>query len=118
MYTPSIARDTKTLKAWCVARSDKPLHELQVEMCEWAVKSLKRSADWPDVSGSRRRVWIAAIEAEIVSLTKSKRAVPSDWFRGEAYTPFSAEQADHFRKRNLDRDKKSGEKRTSGFGKK
>ena len=88
MYTPSIARDTKTLEAWCVARSDKPLYELQVEMCGWAIKTLKRSADWPEVPDSRRRAWIAAIEAEIVSLTKSKRAVPSDWFRGEAYTRF------------------------------
>lgn len=105
MGRPDIARDKKKLKSWCEARRDKPLYELQMEACEWAVKRLTKSEDLPRVSNSTRRAWIAAIKAEIQSLTKSKLAVPSEWFRGEEYFSFSAAKAQDIRKRHQRKEK-------------
>ncbi len=95
---PEIARDRKELKSWCGERAKKPLYELQIEMCRWAIAELNAADFGHWVSGLRRRAWLAAIEAQIGSLQKSKKSVPFSGFGPEELVPYSRERAAGLRK--------------------
>ena len=64
--------DPDDLAEWYRARKGKPLYELQMEMCEWAVKKVE---DAPGVAEKPRKTFIAAVRNEIESLRKAKRPV-------------------------------------------
>lgn len=60
-------------KMWCQSQSSKPLYELQIEMCEWAIPVLEDLGNL-DISDAGRREAVAAIRAEIESLRHYKKA--------------------------------------------
>jgi len=70
--------DPDELAEWYRARKGKPLYELQMEMCEWAVKKVEAGRG---VSEKPKREFVAAVRNEIESLKKTKRPVvgPSPW---------------------------------------
>ena len=81
-YMPDVARHGNTaLKAWCEARSQKRLYELQIEVCEWAIVEARRK-DGPlsELSDERRRAVVAGIKGQVAELRDSKRAVKVDRF--------------------------------------
>jgi len=87
---PGIARDAKTLKSWCEARSDKSLYELQIEACKWAAIELGEPLNELErPSPLRRRAWVAAIEAQIESLEESQSAIPFRAFGPEEFARYS-----------------------------
>lgn len=110
LRTPGIARDKKTLKAWCEERRNKRLYELQIEMCHWAITELQKR-DIPRVSDLRSKAWEAAIEAEIESLRDSEMPVVFRGF-GEQYTLYSPDKAERSREMYLkekEEERKKGE---------
>jgi hypothetical protein len=74
---PEIARgDNAKLIAWCRKRSDKKLYELQIEMCEWAIRAVADlDVSEEEVSEKDREKSIAEIKAQIETLRKRKKAV-------------------------------------------
>ncbi len=70
--------DTSDLAKWYRARKGKPLYELQIEVCEWAIKKVQ---DAHRVAEKPREAFIAAVRKEIESLRKNKKPVvnPSPW---------------------------------------
>jgi hypothetical protein len=70
--------DTDGLAKWCHARKGKPLYELQIEVCEWAIKKVQ---DAHGVAEKPKEEFIAAVKKEIESLKKNKKPVvdPSRW---------------------------------------
>jgi hypothetical protein len=60
------------LAAWYRARKGKPFYELQVEVCEWAVKTVE---DARGAAEEPKRQYIAAVKKQIESLKRSKKPV-------------------------------------------
>jgi hypothetical protein len=63
---------------WYQARRDKPLYELQIEMCEWAIKKAKNAKG---IADKPKKEFIAAVKNQIESLKKNKKPIvdPSRW---------------------------------------
>jgi hypothetical protein len=100
---PEIADDKKKLKAWCEERSKKKLYELQIEMCQWAIKELNKH-NISRVTYQSESDWITAIESEIESLRKSKQAVPFRGFGVEEYMRYNSDKPEEIlEKQNLDK---------------
>jgi hypothetical protein len=64
--------------AWCAARKNKPLYEVQIELCECAIKDLEAGFPRPgmareDIPEEPKRKFIAAVRKEIESLKKNKK---------------------------------------------
>ena len=76
-YKSPVCR-TDELAAWYRARKGKPLYELQIEMCQWAIKTVE---DAHGVAKRPKEKFIAAVKKEIESLKKNKKPVvdPSPW---------------------------------------
>jgi hypothetical protein len=68
---PAVAKDKAKLREWCLARKDRKLFELQIELCGWAITEIKRS----NMSDAEKSRITAAIEKEIEALQESKTAV-------------------------------------------
>ena len=80
--------DVTTYRAWCQGRKAKPLYEIQVELCEWAVKGVE--TDFSDgrepinVSPEKaKKEFLTAVKREIESLRKTKKPVVD-------HTPFAS----------------------------
>jgi hypothetical protein len=58
--------------SWCRARKGKPLYELQIELCEWAIGQIER---YSNVAEKPKKEFIDAVRKEIESLEKSKKPV-------------------------------------------
>ena len=78
LHYVSYLYDADGLAKWYHARKGKPLYELQIEMCEWAVKKVE---DAHGVAEKPKKEFIAAVRKEIESLKKSRKPVvdPSPW---------------------------------------
>lgn len=76
------------LKKWCNDRKGKPLFELQMEMCDWAIAELK-SDRIVKITDENRIASITNIQAQKRTIAESKTAVSSNWFRGDAINPLS-----------------------------
>jgi hypothetical protein len=74
-----------TMRDWCEERKKKPLCELQIEMCEWAIAKV---AKLKDVSDKEREPFIKAVRAEIVELRTSKKVARFPGFHGEKYVRY------------------------------
>jgi hypothetical protein len=72
LHRPPQIGNVHDLAAWCLTRKGKPLYELQIEICEWAVK---RVEGYDDVAEKPKKEFVAALQKEIESLNKSKRPV-------------------------------------------
>jgi hypothetical protein len=88
LRVPGFARDSKTLKAWCEARRQNELYELQIEACEWAIEEVAKADAVQGVPGATRHQWAASIRAEVASLRKSRAAVRFAGFAAEERTPY------------------------------
>lgn len=85
-----------TRKVWCEKRKGKPLYELQIEMCEWAIA---RVAKLKDVSDEERGPFVKAVRAEITRLRQSKKAARFRGFsRNENFALYNREIAERIRK--------------------
>ena len=71
-HIPDIAKDKLKLREWCVARKDRKLFELQIEVCEWAITEIKTS----DMGVKEKQRITTAIQKEIDGLAKSRVAIP------------------------------------------
>jgi hypothetical protein len=76
---PKIARDKKQLKAWCEARRERRLYELQIEVCQGAQPEVAKIQSELKIPDPKRHEWFDAINAKIESLRRSK--VPVGWRR-------------------------------------
>jgi hypothetical protein len=85
MRQPEVGRDPQQLKAWCEARRDKKLYEMQIEMCRWAQKMLADETCPVRGTPLRRKAWIATIEAEIEEIQGSQSAVRFTGFGTEEF---------------------------------
>ena len=63
-YRIPFGKDKAKLRDWCLARKDKKLFELQIELCELIIKDMQESD------------FTAAVKKEIEALQKSQRAFP------------------------------------------
>jgi hypothetical protein len=86
----------RRLTEWYEARATKPFYELQIEVCEWAIK---RVHDAHGAADKPKREFIATVRKQIESLRKSKRPVidPSSWASPltppwQSYSPDDAKQ--------------------------
>ncbi len=79
---PEMLKDARDIRIWCQKRAGKPLYELQIEMCEWAIEKTKV---FNDVSDEEREPLIKSIREEIARLRESKKAVPFPGFHGEEF---------------------------------
>jgi hypothetical protein len=61
------------LQKWCLARRDKKLYELQIEVCQIAIAKVPTII--PELSDLQRHDLIKAIELEIASLQKTHKSV-------------------------------------------
>jgi hypothetical protein len=94
---PDFTRRGKTLKAWCEARGNKKLYELQIEVCQWAISQLGKE-DFDDEEVTRHWAsWAAAVQSEIASLRRSQKAVHFHGF-GEGVRTYTRAKADQLRK--------------------
>ena len=104
MIYPSIIRKPKDLLAWCEERKEKELYELQMEMCEWAIKEAVKTRS---TTVDRRKAFVQAVKTEIKALYYSQAAVRYKWlgigFGMECfYTPKIAEKIRNwYRKENI-----------------
>ena len=75
---PQLYTTDDGLAGWYRARKGKPLYELQIEVCEWAVKTVE---DARGAAEKPKKKFIAAVRKEIESLKKNKKPVvdPSPW---------------------------------------
>ncbi len=99
LQTPRFLRDPAKLKAWCEARREKKLYELQIEICEWAATEVADSEVFEDVNLDMKKGWIAGIEQAAKSLHETKTAVHWNGFGLEEAIPYSKESAEAIRKR-------------------
>ena len=76
-YVPYLC-DTDKLAAWYRARKGKPLYEIQIEVCEWAIKKVE---DAHGVADKPKKTFIAAVRNEVEFLKKNKKPIvdPSTW---------------------------------------
>ncbi len=76
-YVPFLRNNDK-LAAWYRARKGKPLFELQIEICEWAIK---RAEDAQGAADKPKKKFVAAVRNEVESLKKNKKPSvdPSAW---------------------------------------
>jgi hypothetical protein len=72
LHRPPQINKADDLAEWCRARKGKPLYELQIEICEWAVK---RVEVYDDVAEKPKKQFVAAVQKEIESLKKSRKPV-------------------------------------------
>jgi hypothetical protein len=63
-YRIPLAKDKTKLREWCLARKEKKLFELQIELCELIIKDQQESD------------FTAAVKKEIEGLKKSRQAIP------------------------------------------
>jgi hypothetical protein len=94
LQTPGFLRDPVKLKAWCEARRNRKLYELQIEICDWAAAELAKPEEFPKEDLDTRNRWIAAIQKASESLRKSQTAVLWTGFGREERIPYSRERAD------------------------
>lgn len=100
LQTPSFLRDPAKLKAWCEARREKKLYELQIEICEWAATEVAGSEEFGRVNLNTKKEWIAGIERASKSLRETKAAVLWKGFGLEEAIPYFKERAEATRKRD------------------
>lgn len=92
LHIPAVVREGR-LKSWCEERSRRKLYELQIEMCEWAIRKLPTV---PELSDEDRRNATAAIKRQIETLRKSKKPVLREYFGrggGEVFTLYTHAEA-------------------------
>jgi hypothetical protein len=77
LQCPDMITRRKNMTDWCRRHGDKPLYELQIEMCNWAVA---RVASLKDISDRQREPFIRAVREQIQTLSKSKKAIPFPGF--------------------------------------
>ena len=91
---PQLYATDDGLAGWYRARKGKPLYELQIEVCEWAIKTVE---DAHSVADKPREKFVAAVRKETASLKKNKKPVgdPSPWASpmNEWFSPKMCEQA-------------------------
>lgn len=85
---PTVALNGKDLKKWCVARSQKKLYELQMEMCESASRQIEKGDGDFGVDDDVRNGWVKEIGMATKSLSKSRRPVIYEGFGLEEITPY------------------------------
>jgi hypothetical protein len=91
---PAFANDQKTLKAWCEARKDKELYELQMEVCRWAAAEINDATKPAMASEAQKKDWLKRIEKNIETLSKQKKATPTTSILGDSWRFFSKRRAE------------------------
>ena len=95
---PHFLFESQTLKKWCEARRGKKLYELQIELCKWAAAELAKPGAIGDVDEPTARKWIAVIEKDARSLSRSKTAVPWAGFGHIEFVPYSPGKVEAMRR--------------------
>lgn len=85
---PAIARDKQKLKAWCEARRERALYELQIEVCELVQPEMAAVQNDLRLAAAERQRWHDAIAAAVESLRRSKTAVRWTGFGYEELRPY------------------------------
>lgn len=75
-------KELKDLKAWCQARAEKPLYELQIEMCRWAIANMRAAAD---IAEKPKIDFIRNVEGQIQELAKAKKPLVREKWHSEIY---------------------------------
>lgn len=85
------------LKAWAHARKGKPLYELQIELCEWAVETMR---DVEAASDTVKKEFIGKVQTQIVELRNNKKPVIRGTFMlGEQFEWYNAKRARKIREK-------------------
>jgi hypothetical protein len=85
---PHFTRDKQKLKAWCEARCERVLYELQIEICQLVQPEVAAVQDDLHLSEGKRQQWREAIAAAVESLRRSKAAVRWTGFGHEELQPY------------------------------
>ena len=87
----------KDLKAWYKPRNGKPLYELQIEMCRWAIKQMQ---SFPQATENEKANFARNVGKQIETLTNGNEAlVTGNEPVHEEYDTFTAERAKAIRER-------------------
>ncbi len=105
--------DDGDMVVWYRTRKGVPLYKLQIEMCEWAIKTVGGARG---VAEKPKKEFIAAVEKEVVAINESKRpAVDHSRFASpigsKVYRFFDAEMARGHRERCLEAQKAAAEEK-------
>ena len=79
---PRLLFENDKFKSWCIDRREKRLYELQIEICELAIR---KNAGEPE--------WVAALKTQIRSLRESKDAVRLPSFGGDNFEMYDSKKA-------------------------
>ena len=88
--------ELKDLKAWYRTREGKPLYQLQIEMCRWAITKIK---SFNDVSDHQKTVFIEKVEKQIQILAMTKRPVLGNRWGSECYSFIGSSRAKKYREK-------------------
>jgi hypothetical protein len=91
--------ELRDLKAWYQARSSRPLYQLQIELCQWAIEEMRRQ---DTIDSDLKSTYIADLTKEIENLTNTK--IPEVTGRlpfTERYSYFDVAKANQIRQRYL-----------------
>ncbi|HEX4147048.1 MAG TPA: hypothetical protein VHY91_26355 [Pirellulales bacterium] len=75
---------------WCDARKDKKLHELQVELSQWAIES---APGLSMISDDERAKFVSQVKDEIENIKQTGKAVVKRQFRGDSFELIHEEEA-------------------------
>jgi len=83
------------LRAWCLARKEKKLYELQIEQCELVIPKILAAED---VDDSEKRKAVDSIRSEVKALQKRRvPEAPSRFGERMSLSRFNREQAEELR---------------------
>lgn len=83
-------KELEDLKAWYRKRAGKPLYELQIEMCQWAIATTRSSTDVGEKPKAR---FIQQVDGQIQELAKTKKPFVRERWHSEIYRWYIADPA-------------------------
>jgi hypothetical protein len=97
LYFPDALRDKDKMRAWIREQVSKqrPLYELQIEMCQWAINEIP---GLPEVSDAEKQTAIRNIQAQIETLRMTRKPVlVKSINKRDIRVPFNRESAENSR---------------------
>lgn len=76
---PEFMDSRPSIRRWLETRKDKPVYELQIEMCEWAKKEMQATKA-VRINPSEIEEWTNSIDETIRKLNSEKTAISSELF--------------------------------------
>ena len=98
LYQPDVLKGDDKTRAWIREQVSKqrPLYELQIELCQWAINEIPNISDLAKVSDTEKQTAIRNIQAQIETLrTTRKPVLRKSIIQGDRRVPFNKQSADN-----------------------